>query len=405
MGEDVAGVSQNDITKLGPTRLLIVKTAFGLGGIERSLIEFLRHLDYSRYDVDLLLLYGPFDLIPELPEQVHLLNVGEYGIRLRLSPLYVFYYILSVLLKSLRIKGGYQRYRRQKMDVYYRSIYRYFCKDKAYDVAIAYQQGFACEYVARFAKAKRKIMMYHHGSVEDVDYLTPWFKEADVLLTVSKDVAEKLKVAFPFAQYHVEVIPNLLDAYFIKKQADEYAPELKQGVLTLCTCGRISPEKGFDLAIGAARILKEQGLAFHWYFVGDGYDKVYVESIRQRISQDGLDVCITITGFLTNPYPYLKNCDIVVIPSRFEANPMIIQEAKILAKPIVATKTTGALDALIDGETGILCEIAEESMVEGIIHLYRNPNHMDEISANLASLNMSLLREEFYRKWDKVLNS
>ncbi len=383
--------------------ILIVKTSLGLGGIERSLIEFLRHLDYGKYNVDLLLLYGPFDLCAELPEQVKLLNAESKRIQLRLSPLYILYYLLFSFSNLLFLKRWAQSFKHKKSDTYHQAGYKHFCHNQQYDVALAYQQGFACEYVARFTKAKRKIMMYHHGDVEEVEYHTPWFKAADILLTVSKDVAEKLKEVYPFAKNKVSVIPNLLDADVIREKAEEYDPELSKGQFTICTCGRISPEKGIDLAIGAAKILMGQKISFHWYFVGDGYDQIYVDSIRQQISLNGLDDQITITGFLTNPYPYLKNCDIIVIPSRFEANPMIIQEAKILAKPIVATKTSGAMDALIPNETGVLCGFSAEEIATSITQLFQSPDISNGIVRKLKQLDFSSFQKAFYSQWDELL--
>ena len=383
--------------------ILIVKTGFGLGGIERSLIEFLRHLDYSKYEVDLLLLYGPFDLCAELPSQVHLLNVEEHQIQLKLSPLYVFFYLLSTISKISSINRAYHAFKQKKQDIYYRSIYRHFCNDTIYDAVLAYQQGFACEYVARFTKARRKIMMYHHGDIQDIEYHTPWFQEADVLLTVSHDVAVKLETTYPFVKNKVAVIPNLLDANVIREKAEEYAPKLEKNVLTLCTCGRISPEKGFDLAIEAAKILSEKGIPFHWYFVGDGYDKVYVDSIRQQISVNGLDDRITITGFLTNPYPYIKNCDIVVIPSRFEANPMIVQEAKILCKPIIATRTEGASSLIKNEETGILCDFDSHSIAKAIMNIIASSELKKQLEINLMNLDYNTQKNNFYKMWDNLL--
>ena len=58
----------------------------------------------------------------------------------------------------------------------------------------------------------------------------------------------------------------------IRSKAQEVTIEKTAGIEYLCTCGRISPEKGYDIAIKTAQILKNKGYSFIWYFVGNGPD-------------------------------------------------------------------------------------------------------------------------------------
>ena len=114
-------------------QLLIIKTGLGLGGIERSLVEFLRGLDYERYQVDLLLLYGPFNLLGEISSKVRVINAEQEAPRIRRHLVYVFHYGLSMCCKLAGYQSGFRYFKKRKLDFYYRKLYLRRCR-KTYDV-------------------------------------------------------------------------------------------------------------------------------------------------------------------------------------------------------------------------------------------------------------------------------
>ena len=54
-------------------KILFINGHLIVGGVERSLVDVLRHLDYDKYDVDLLLLEGYGDYLPEIPQEVNVM--------------------------------------------------------------------------------------------------------------------------------------------------------------------------------------------------------------------------------------------------------------------------------------------------------------------------------------------
>ncbi len=381
--------------------LLIVKTAMGFGGIERSLIEFLRDLDYSRYAVDLLLLYGPFDLCSEINPNVKLIDAEKLypGIRRRFP--YLLFYLLSMLSKLLFCSKLFAYFKKQKQQYGYRQLYKHHCRQH-YDTVIAYQQEFACEYAAKYTSADKLIMMYHHGEVEKKEYHKPLFSKADILLTVGDEIAEKLAQAFPDMKNKISVIQNYESVENIRIKAKEYTPAFDRSKLNICTCGRIAYEKGFDIALETALLLKQRGINFHWYFVGDGYNE-FVTEIRNGIIAKNLSDCITITGFQKNPYPYLSNCDMVVIPSRFEANPLIVFESMVLGKPIISTANNGAKSMLCHENTGYICGFTPNELADSVLMLYSSPNLTANITNSLKQMNYERHKKDFYVRWDDIL--
>ena len=93
-----------------------------------------------------------------------------------------------------------------------------------------------------------------------------------------------------------------------------------------------------------------------------------------------------LLGSRENPYPYMKQCDILVQPSRVEGKSIVLDEAKILEKPIVATKYTSVVDSLTHGVTGWIVDMTPEAVARGIADLRQNPQLCQKLRDNLQAL-------------------
>ena len=81
-----------------------------------------------------------------------------------------------------------------------------------------------------------------------------------------------------------------------------------------------------------------------WYVLGEGPLK---EQIQQWIAESKMENHFFLLGTNPNPYPYLRQCNIFVQPSRFEGSSMVLTEAKVLGKPCVATCYDSVNDQLV----------------------------------------------------------
>lgn len=123
--------------------------------------------------------------------------------------------------------------------------------------------------------------------------------------------------------------------------------------LVFPTLGRLSAEKGQDIIPEVAKLLKDDGIKFKWFLIGDGNLRTRIEN---DIEQYNLQNYIFLLGTKINPYPYLKESDIFVQTSVYEGECISLQEAKILCLPIVATNFTGTNEQLEAGNLGIVTE-------------------------------------------------
>ncbi len=108
------------------------------------------------------------------------------------------------------------------------------------------------------------------------------------------------------------------------------------------------------------------------YIIGDGPNK---NEYQNLINNLGLkDNCILL-GAKKNPYPYMKNCDIYVQPSRHEGYCITLAEARCFDVPIVTTNFTGASEQVINEETGIITKIDSEEVYLAIKKLLDNKKY------------------------------
>ena len=139
----------------------------------------------------------------------------------------------------------------------------------------------------------------------------------------------------------------------------------------IVSCGRLAPAKGMDLAIAACAKLVQDGLTdIHWWIVGGGPEEA---SLRAQLHTLRMDRYVTLLGMQDNPYPYIRQADLYVQPSRFEGHCVTVLEARLLAVPILATQNA-AKEQLEDGKTGRLCKLDAASIADAAAELYRTPD-------------------------------
>lgn len=110
-------------------------------------------------------------------------------------------------------------------------------------------------------------------------------------------------------------------------------------------------------------------LKVRWFIIGYGGDETL---IRQKIHEAGMEDHVIILGKKTNPYPYIKACDIYVQPSRYEGKSVTVREAQMLCKPVVVTDYPTASSQIKNGIDGVIVPIDNDSCAHGIADFILN---------------------------------
>jgi len=375
-------------------KLLFVTGSLGEGGAEKSLVSLLSHLDFERFEAELFA-FKPEGLTASMvPEQVKVLPLPADYLRFCLplaksaaSFLFRGRFCLAVsrVLYSARLRAG------ASAAVNEQRAWKYLARSlpfsgTEYSAVIAYLEKTPCYYAIDKTQARRKILYLHTdygklGAAPGFD--AKYYAAADSVVAVSAACAAGLKEYFPSLAEKIKVVENIIDAGEIRRLAAQgAADECAPSGTALMTVGRLSREKGIDTAVEACAMLVIDGFPVTWYHIGSGEQE---GEIRRLIREKGLDNTFILLGAKANPYPYVARCDVYVQPSRHEGKSLAIEEAKALAKPVVATSFSTVASQLTDGYDGLVAGTSARSLADAIERLLQDSELYRRIRDNLGS--------------------
>lgn len=384
-------------------KVLFIVHHLTIGGVQKSLISALHAMNYDKYDITLYLQKNRTVLLPYIDKRVKIIinNDRRHYYRLMYS---VILQIIMAVLGFFKQDEQAKKYRKKLSD-YIRSKMmsneqKTYFENGNYDVAVAYNAGVEALFVSKYISANKKIACFQSSTIENPDFQYGVLPTFDRIVVEDKSIEDMLKANIPALDGKISIIPNYVDTDFIKEQSSEKEINVPDDKIMLCSVGRQAYIKGFDLAANAADILKGQGVNFVWYLVGDGPE---TENIKKIINEKSLQNEVIMTGMQTNPYPYIKKCNIFVQPSREEAMSIAALESQVLNKPLVTTKTVGGMNICKDGETGVITDISAEGLAEGIMKLITNPELCQKITENLSKIDYDIEKERYKKQWEDIL--
>lgn len=382
-------------------KLLFVNGHLLSGGVETSLISLLRNLDFSRYDVDLLLCQEGMEHIDSIPEEV---NIIKCNIEKAFGPL------LSTFKNCIAEKNLWPFLFRlgwtlaMKFDnVNLRMFRRYLGIQSHYDVAIAYRPGVCTQIVGRCVKSNRKFAWWHHGEINtDIKRLITDWTNFNKIVTVSNNTASMLRTLSSDLN-NIEVIPNIIDIDKIIAKSNVYEKSelcYDDSILNIVSVGRLSPEKRFDLIIPIACDLCDKRMEFEWHIIGDGEERNHLE---EQIHAYRLEEYVKLHGNQPNPYSWIKHADMMVHPSPVESFGIVIVEAMALNVPCIAVKSAGSME-LIDGKNGILTNFDHKELSSAIIDLQNLRNKRQSLADKGFRSSVRYTSNEVIPQFERLLN-
>jgi glycosyltransferase involved in cell wall biosynthesis len=271
-------------------------------------------------------------------------------------------------------------------------FFKYVLKDfeninTEYDVAVAYAgpMDFISYFVANKIKADQKLQWIHFDVTKigfNKKFAAKIYKKFDKIFVVSDEAKTKLINLVPKISKKVEVFFNIVSPDTIKSYAKEgkgFNDDFDG--LRILTIGRLSKEKGQDLAIRALAKLNNHGYNIKWYCLGEGNSRNEYENL---IIENNLEDKFILLGSNTNPYTFLEQCDIYVQPSRYEGYCMTLIEAKQLFKPILTTNVNGANEQILNQKTGLVVNVDEIEIYMALKRLIENKSLREKFSNSLS---------------------
>ena len=347
-----------------------------VGGVEKSLINLLLVLPREKYDIHVGLVRQEGGLLPYLPSDVtihHISDIQEHWDELKNPPLQS---IKSYIQTGRLIKGisALIVYLICKIQGSFMGWTQYVLKDtkgleETFDMAVAYA-GPTSDidyYICNKIKSKKKIGWIHFDVSKfwiDRNIVRQLYGQYERIFVVSETGKAIFDQIFPQFKDKTEVFHNIISPLHIKELAasgESFQDDYK-GVRIL-TVGRISQEKGQFVAIQALKSIKDKGYHVRWYFIGEGSD---LECCKNEVDRLEISEDVVFLGTKTNPYAYMRDCDIYMQPSRHEGFCITLAEALCFGNPIVATNFTGAQEQLQGRENGFVVGMSAKDIAEGI---------------------------------------
>ncbi len=329
-------------------KILFGITGLTLGGAERVLVDTVNQLA-KKYEITIFTIYAKGELEKEIEPSIKIksLYANSY------EELSKFQKKISVPLKVLLTK---------------KKIYSKYIKED-YDVEIAFLEGPVTRLISSKNKNVSKIAWIHNdiSSVFGNGIKSKIKRKIDErcysryekLIFVSRQNLETFEKTYPKLENGKQVIYNYLDKDKIIKKSQEL-PEIvfNKEKINFITVARLVSQKGIDRLIKVHSKLIKDNFYHNMYIIGDGPEK---EKLQKQIEEEKVEKTFKLLGKKENPYPYINQADYFCLLSRFEGYGMVLEEAKILNKPIIITDTA-AREAIENYHKGIIVGNSEEEI-------------------------------------------
>lgn len=371
-------------------KIVFVMTSLNTGGIATSLKNLLNELrSCPDYNIDLVLFHEEPHDRDMIPQNINIVKAGTMAEIIAISQKKTME--KSFILGLIRLCcGGICKIFGH--GIVYWILFKFCLKMNDYDVAISCSQsapfhrlyGGCNEYVLRNIQSKKKVAFIHCDYVTygiNDHYSHNVYKKFDSIATVSDSVRAVFIKEEPEFDMKTVTVKNCHDVNKIIQLADMDTVLYDKKTFNIITVARMGSEKGHMRVIRALRTMLENKIPFKWYLVGvskDNAPNVFFSSIECA----GLNDKIVFCGNQNNPYRFMKDADLLLVPSFHEAAPMVFEEACLLHLPILTTDTVSAIEMVKEPGIGYVCENSEKGIEDALLYLANNRQKLYEYREN-----------------------
>lgn len=354
-------------------KILFMMIDMNVGGTEKAFLNLVSEIDFTKYDVTLLLLEAKGGFLKDVPKEVQIETLENYEQikdEIMLPPLVCAKKAMHIkkYLKAVGILFYHIIFKISKdRTSYYKYIIRKLKKKEGYDVAIAFAgpMEFITTYILEKVEANKKIQWIHFDISKNgtnIKHARHNYPKFNKIFVVSDQAKQILIDAIPSIDKITETKQNVVSEAACLKLAEVGETYRDYDGIKILTVGRLYREKGQDIIPEVARQLKREGYDFKWYLIGEGSIR---KEIEKKIEEYELKDIVILLGTKTNPYRFYKDATIYVQTSRHEGFGITIAEAKVFKLPIVSTDVAGAREQLKE-KNEIIVQFAPDELAKGI---------------------------------------
>ena len=356
-----------------------------VGGAEKVLVNLVNNMDKSKFDITVMTLFGG--------------GVNEQFLKEHIKYKYCFKKTFKGNSQILKLFSP-------------KFLYKRFIKEH-YDIIVSYLEGPTARIVSGCTDENTKLVSWIHIQQETKEALSYSFKSYDEAkkcyeaydntVCVSEYVKNDFTRLLDF-KGNIEVLYNTNETADILRLADEKLEvEMDKNAVKICVVGKISKNKGVDRILRVHRKLLSDGLNTHLYYLGVGPEE---ENLKAYIAEEKIEDKVTFLGYQTNPYRYIKACDLFACASFAEGFSTAATEALIVGTPVVTVEVSGMKEMLGENEEyGIVTENDEDALYEGIKRMLTTPGMLEDYAKRAAERGKFFSTENTVKAVENMLES
>ncbi|WP_158555783.1 glycosyltransferase [Peribacillus glennii] len=374
-------------------KVLFVNNNLVAGGVQRSLVNLIHQIK-DEYEITLFVFNCSGDYAKLIPPEVKVIEA---------SP---FLKLLGMSQAQTKKMGIIFYVARAACALYTKIFSNHFPlsflvstqkKLSGFDVAISFLHnenekilyGGCNEFVLKRVKAKQRITFIHCDILNNGTNTArnrSIYKYFDKIAAVSEGCRRNFIKAVPELEEKTYCVYNChnFSEYYDKSIINPI--EYPLDCLNIVTVARLSPEKGIIRGISIIKRLIKENYRIRWHIIGGGPQR---SEIEKEILNNNLSEHIILYGNQENPYRYIKNADVFLLPSIHEAAPMVFEEAKFLGVPIITTNTISAREMIREGKEGIVSGNNEEELYNSLRRVVDQPAILQKYKEYLRIQNFS----------------
>ena len=250
--------------------------------------------------------------------------------------------------------------------------YRMAKLDRNNDVII----DFSHDQASFLKSVKAKKIVFFHSSISQEQQREPRvvakmkkrIQVYDHIVTIAKDMYKEACTYYPNVKDRITMIYNTMDLEQIQRKAQMPVEDKRIEKPFLLSVSRLEEgSKDITSLIKAYAILRSKyGHDEELYIIGKGDA---LQQLQDEAVKQGVKNYVHFLGFMSNPYPWISQCQLFVQSSKYEGLPTTMIESLLLDKMIVATDCpTGPHEIINDGKAGILTPVGDVEALAKAMH-------------------------------------
>lgn len=367
-------------------KILFLIHDLGQGGAEKVLVNLVNNLDKSKYDIHVTALFGG--------------GINEQFLSNHIKYRTIFKKTFPGNSKIMQLFSP-------------KRLHRWFVKEN-YDIEISFLEGPSARIISGCSNLNTKTLCWIHSTIKSMSEASESFRsykeslkcysEFSNIICVSTGIQDAFNERFPVCSTKTAVLYNTIDSKTIYEKSLESIDEnvIDSDCFNIIAVGSLKAVKGFDRLLRIHAKLIKQHKHTRTYILGVGPDEAALKHLADNL---GITDSVYFLGYNTNPYKYVRNCDLFVCSSHSEGFSTAATEALIVGTPVCTVDVSGMKEMLgCNNEWGIITENNEESLFNAINNFIENPELLNIYRTKALERGKSFSISETTKAVEKMLD-